>query len=63
MLPVADENKRNLADLTKAKSNEITTLERKLAALKDGATTEKELLTSALDGANHMRRVQVCVCE
>ena len=58
-MAAADEYERNVGDLERGKKNEIAALQRKLAVIKEGSQTEKHLLTSALDGANHMRRVQV----
>ncbi len=59
MCVYAAEYQRNLKDVDESSSQELRALERRLSLLKEGAQTEKSLLTSALDGANHMRRVQV----
>jgi hypothetical protein len=53
-----EEYARDLADVHKASQQETQALERKLVRTEDSAASQKTLLTSAIDGAHHMRRVQ-----
>lgn len=53
-----EEYSRNIADINQASEQESQALARKLSRTEESAYAQKTLLKTAIDGANHMRRVQ-----